>query len=239
MKVIVLGAGKGTRLLQPGEDFPKVMKPMKGKPLLGHVLSALNFVDIKDILVVVGYHKEKVMAAFPEYTAVVQEEQLGTGHAVKVCEEALAGYDGPVMVCLGDMPMFRTETYQNMLSTHLEQHNDCTILTAVSERKMPYGRIIRDEAGKFFGVVEQKDCTLQQLAIKELNPSIYVFDAKKMFAGLNELKNSNVQKEYYLTDLPKIMMDKGWKVGTETIHDEVQILGVNTLEDLALCESYL
>lgn len=239
MKAIVLAAGKGTRLLKPGDDFPKAMKPLLGKPLLGYVLDALSFIPPRDICVVVGYKKEKILEAYQGYTFVTQDQQLGTGHAAKVCEAALADYDGPVLVCLGDMPMIRRETYEHMMALHREQHNDCTILTAVMELPLPYGRIIRDEKGEFQCVVEQKDCTPEQLAIKELNPSLYVFDAKKLFAVLAELKNSNAQGEYYLTDAPAIMKQKGMKLGTCTVRDDDQMRGINTLEDLAACEEIL
>lgn len=241
MKAIILAAGKGTRLLQPGDDFPKAMKPMLGKPLLKYVLEALEFIAPADINLVVGYKKEKILEAFDGqgYNFVLQTEQLGTGHAVKVCEQALADYDGPVLICLGDMPMIRRETFEKMAALHAEQNNDCTILTAIMDIDLPYGRIVRDADGKFVGVVEQKDCTPEQLGIKERNPSLYVFDSKKLFAVLAQLKNNNAQGEYYLTDAPALMQQQGMKLGTYTIHDDDQMRGVNTLEDLAECEAIL
>lgn len=239
MKAIVLAAGKGTRLLREGDDFPKAMKPLCGKPLLGYVLDALNFIPRKDICVVVGYKREKITEAFDGYTFVVQEQQLGTGHAAKVCQDALEGYDGPVLVTLGDMPMVKSQTFRDMFETYKRDNCACIILTAVTEQKLPYGRICRDDNGEFSAIVEQKDCTGEQLAIKELNPSIYVFDSKKLFAALSMLRNNNAQSEYYLTDVPKILKNAGEKVKTCTICDDVQIMGINTLEDLAECEKHL
>ena len=137
------------------------------------------------------------------------------------------------------MPLFKKETYQSLVKLHNEEGNDCTILTGVSNRDLAYGRIIRDEDGNFTGVVEDKDCTPEQKKINELNVGIYVFDSKKLFACLKELKNSNAQGEYYLTDVPTIMMSKGYQIGTYTTHDDTEILGVNAPEDLALCEEIL
>ena len=180
------------------------------------------------------------MEAFPDgYTFAVQEEQLGTGHAVNCAREAVGDYDGPVLVCYGDMPLFKKETYENLVRIHSDEGNDCTILTGVSNRGLAYGRIIRDEDGNFTGVVEDKDCTPEQKKINELNVGIYVFDSKKLFSCLGELKNSNAQGEYYLTDVPSIMMSKGYQIGTYTTRDDTEILGVNTPEELALCEEIL
>lgn len=241
MKAVILAAGKGKRLHSEQFSAPKVLREANGKPLLRYVVNNLNFIpDKKDIIIVAGYKKEMVFNAFNEgYTFAVQDEQLGTGHAVNCAREALKDYDGPVLVCYGDMPLFKKETYENLVKVHEEAGNDCTILTGVSDRGLAYGRIIRDENGSFKGVVEDRDCTPEQKKINELNVGIYVFDSKKLFSCLGELKNSNAQGEYYLTDVPTIMMSKGYKIGTYTTHDDTEILGVNTPEELALCESLL
>ena len=241
MKAVILAAGKGKRLHSEQFSAPKVLREANGKPLLRYVVNNLSFIpDKKDIIIVAGYKKEMVFNAFNEgYTFAVQDEQLGTGHAVNCAREALKDYDGPVLVCYGDMPLFKKETYENLVKVHEEAGNDCTILTGVSDRGLAYGRIIRDENGSFKGVVEDRDCTPEQKKINELNVGIYVFDSKKLFSCLGELKNSNAQGEYYLTDDPTIMMSKGYKIGTYTTHDDTEILGVNTPEELALCESHL
>lgn len=241
MKAVILAAGKGKRLHSEQFSAPKVLREANGKPLLRYVVNNLSFIpDKKDIIIVAGYKKEMVFNAFNEgYTFAVQDEQLGTGHAVNCARETLKDYDGPVLVCYGDMPLFKKETYENLVKVHEEAGNDCTILTGVSDRGLAYGRIIRDENGSFKGVVEDRDCTPEQKKINELNVGIYVFDSKKLFSCLGELKNSNAQGEYYLTDVPTIMMSKGYKIGTYTTHDDTEILGVNTPEELALCESLL
>ena len=239
MKAIVLAAGKGTRLLKEGDDFPKAMKPLCGRPLLAYVLDSLNFIDSKDISVVVGYRRDRITDYFHGYNFVVQDLQLGTGHAVKVCAPSLADYDGPVLVTLGDMPMVRSETFRNMFDLHSRNGGACTILTVVTDIALPYGRIVRDAEGNFKCVVEQRDCTPEQRLINELNPSIYVFDCKALFAALEMLRSDNAQKEYYLTDVPAIMMAQGLKVTTCTIRDDVQVLGVNDEQDLERCARYI
>lgn len=241
MKAIILAAGKGKRLLSEKFNAPKVLREANGKPLLRYVVENLSFIpENKDIVIVAGYKKEMVFEAFQEgYTFAVQDEQLGTGHAVNCAHDALKDYDGPVLVCYGDMPLFKKETYENLVKLHREKGNDCTILTGVSNKGLAYGRIVRDEKGDFVGVVEDKDCTPEQKKINELNVGIYVFESKKMFDCLKELKSNNAQGEYYLTDVPSIMMGKGYKIGTYTTHDDTEILGVNTPEELAMCEGLL
>lgn len=241
MKAIVLAAGKGKRLHSEEFHAPKVLREANGKPLLRYVLDSLTFIGEKrDIILVVGYQKEMVMAHFNEgYSFVEQQEQLGTGHAVSCAAHALTDYDGPVLVCYGDMPLFCEETYRKLTDVHRQTAADCTILTAISNREMAYGRIVRNETGKFAGVIEDKDCTPEQKRITELNVGIYLFDCKKLFACLKELKNSNAQGEYYLTDVPTIMMEKGYHIETYTTYNADEILGVNTIEDLNDCERIL
>lgn len=239
MKAIVLAAGKGTRMLKDGEDIPKAMKELKGRPILAYILDAFDFLEKENVHIVVGYKKEKIMDSFPGYSFVFQAEQKGTGHAVAVCRESFEGYKGPVMVVLGDMPMLKRETFESMFELHAREDAACTMLTAVTERKLPYGRIIRDENGAFSRIVEEKDCTPQQKEVKELNPSVFVFDSEKLFVALASLKNNNAQGEYYLTDVPAIMLENGEKVVTDTIYDDIQILGLNTPQDLAQCESLI
>ena len=239
MKAIILAAGKGKRLHSEQFSLPKVMREANGRPLLGYVTETLSFIDKKDTIIVVGYKREKVMESFPGYTFAVQEEQLGTGHAVNMAKEALADYDGPVLVCYGDMPLFTAETYKNAFDVQNSTGADCTVITGVTDMPLPYGRIIRDANGKFADVVEDKDCTPEQKLIRELNIGVYVFDSKKLFAALANLRNNNAQGEYYLTDVPKLMLADGAKIETYTINDGTQLLGVNTPEDLALCEKLL
>ncbi len=240
VKAVVLAAGKGTRLHSSEHNSPKVMRLANEKPLLHYVLSALDFIKKEDITIVVGYMAEQVTAAFPEYKSALQEEQLGTGHAVMAARQQLEGFDGTVLVCYGDMPLLKKETYEALLAYHYEHGNICTILTGTSTTYLPYGRVVRDENGDFSCVVEDRDCTPQQKEIKELNAGIYAFDCAALLDALTKLRSdTNVQKEYYLTDAPQIILSEGGKVGACCVELNEQILGVNTPEDLALVEKCL
>lgn len=238
-KAIVLAAGKGTRLQTEGITLPKVMREACGKPLLHYVLQNLSFLPKEDIVLVVGYHREDVLSVFGDYPHAVQDPQLGTGHAVAVASEFFSGYDGPVLICYGDMPLLKRSTYESLLETHQREGNTCTLLTGTCDWDLPYGRILRDEAGTFLGVVEDRDCTAEQKAIRELNVGVYVFDSKKMFQALGQLKNNNAQKEYYLTDVPAILRQEGGKVGACCACHGAELIGVNTVEQLQMVEEEL
>ncbi len=235
MKAIVLGAGKGKRLLSEKHDIPKVMRLADGKPLLFYVLESLDFCD--EIIIVVGYKKEKVIeAAGPVYKYVDQKEMKGTGHAVAVTESSLSGYKGPVLIAFGDMPMFRASTYKKMFDLHAKTGADCTNLTCTypeNEMLPHYGRIIRDGNRDFLAVREHRDCSDEEKLIRETNVGIMVCNAPDMYEYLAMLSCDNAQGEYYLTELPKVMMENGKKVVIHSIDDTNEAMGVNTPEDLS------
>lgn len=239
LKAVVLAAGKGTRLQTVGNALPKVMRLANGKPLLAHVLAALDFIKPGDIVLVVGYQKEFVLNAFPGYPYAVQTEQLGTGHAVMAAFENLGDFDGNVLICCGDMPLIRKGTYQALAEEHVRADNDCTILTGTSNEDLPYGRILRDESGAFSGVVEDRDATPEQKKIRELNSGVYIFKAPKLRAVLSELKSDNAQGEYYLTDAPVLMREHGGRIGVCRRELGCEIIGVNTPEQLRHVEALL
>lgn len=239
MKAIVLAAGKGKRLQSEKFNSPKVLREAKGRALLSYVLDNISFIEQDDIVIVVGYKREMVIEKTKgDYKFATQEKQLGTGHAVASAREFFESYDGSVLVLYGDMPMLKKETYANMVKQHEASGADCTILTAMSDSPLAYGRIIRED-GKIVNIVEQKDCTPEQAAIRELNVGVYVFDSKSLFDNLSKLKNDNAQGEYYLTDVPKFLIAEGKKVEAYTIGDTCEIYGVNTVEDLEFCEKNL
>lgn len=165
MKALVLAAGKGTRLQTEGVDLPKVLRQADGKPLLAYVVSALDFLPEQDIILVVGWKKEAVLAAFPDYPYAEQNEQLGTGHAVQCAAGLLDGFDGHVLVCCGDAPLMREKTFADLAALHLKEGNDCTMLSARVNQPGGYGRVQRKQDGSFDCIVEAKDCTPAQLAI--------------------------------------------------------------------------
>lgn len=236
IKAIVLAAGKGTRLQTEGITLPKVMRLAAGKPLLAYVLDALSFLPREDTILVVGYHREDVQAAYPDYPSVLQDEQLGTGHAVQCAASALEGFAGSVLVCCGDMPLMKKETYQSLCRAHQDEGNACTILSGVSEEELPYGRVIRGADGGFARIVEEKDCTPEEKRVRELNAGVYLFRAPELFEALGHLRCDNAQGEYYLTDVPAWLLEHGGKVGVCPTCAPEEMLGVNTPAQLEQVE---
>jgi len=239
IKAVVLAAGKGTRMMTEENTMPKVLRQACGRPLLYYVLKTLQFVPQSDTILVVGYRREDVLAAFPGYPYAVQEPQLGTGHAVRCAAPQLQDFHGTVLVCYGDMPLLRESAYRGLLSHHEKTGSVCTLLSGTTEEPLPYGRVLKDESGEFLRVVEDRDCTPQQKAIRELNVGIYAFDCQELLACLALLRSDNAQREYYLTDVPALMKARGGKVAVYTAALNEQILGVNTPQQLALFHSYL
>lgn len=240
IRAIVPAAGQGKRLNTQEPGMPKVMQKACGRPLLETVLGQLDFIDKKDIYIVVGYRKEKVTEYFGScYNYVVQSEQLGTGHAVMVCEPWFRDFSGTVLVTFGDMPLFRREVMKALCKFHEENNAACTLLTAENPELHMWARIIRDSQGNFQRIVEGKDCTPEQAAIKELFSGALVFDSKKLFEVLPHVDKNNVQHEYYLTEVPELMARKGYKVLTYMTDDGDDLRGVNTAEDLVICEEVM
>ena len=239
IKSVILAAGKGTRLQSEASDLPKVMRLARNKPLLSYVTGALAFMKDEDIIIVVGYKKEDVMSSFTGFAFAEQTEQLGTGHAVMAAQPLLREYAGSVLVCCGDMPLLRRETYEHLTRTHFDDENDCTILTGSSNSPLPYGRVIRDENGNFTKIVEERDLTETERDVTELNSGVYIFRAPLLFAALQAIKSDNAQGEYYLTDVPAIMRGRGAKLGIcyRELGDE--IIGVNTPDQLREVEDIL
>ncbi len=238
-KAVVLAAGKGTRMQSERNHLPKVLREANGKPLLHYVLEALSFLAPADTILVTGYMHDAVEAAFPGYPAVLQEPQLGTGHAVQCAAPLLEGFDGTVLVCYGDMPLLKQETYEALLRDHARTGAACTLLAGTTDLDLPYGRVVRQENGDFLRVVEDRDCTPEQKKIRELNVGIYAFDAQKLLRALGRLQNANAQHEYYLTDVPAILLSDGDRVRIYSQPLGEQIIGVNTPEQLKTTEYYL
>ena len=239
LKVVVLAAGKGTRLQSEDSDAPKVMRLACGKPLLWYVLEALPVDDKKDVIIVVCYGKEQVLDYFKGYEFAEQTQQLGTGHAVMAANEQLAEFDGTVLVCYGDMPILKAETYETFVHEHFAQGNDCTVLTSETADPKGLGRIVRAPDGTFLRVVEDRDCNSEQIKINEINTGVYVFNTPMLLDALKQIKNENDQGEYYLTDVPEIMLTNGAKVGVFKKNLGDEMIGVNTLEQLKQVEEIL
>ena len=240
IRAIIPAAGKGSRLQKVSGDMPKAMFGVGNRPMLEYVLDNISFVDKKGIYIVVGYGKEKIIEHFGNnYCYIEQKQQLGTGHAVMECTKEFADFDGSVLVTFGDMPLFRYEEMQAMCTQHAENGADCTLMTAENPQLKLWARIIRDENGSFSRIVEGKDCTPKQAEIKELFSGVMVFNSKSLFQVLPQVGCSNVQKEYYLTEVPELMVKCGMKVETYFTKDGDDLRGINTPEDLEICERIL
>ncbi len=240
IRAIVPAAGKGSRLQKVSGALPKAMFPIGNRPMLEFVMENISFIDEKDIYIVVGYGKEKILEHFGDrYNYVEQKKQLGTGHAVMECTDEFKDFDGSVLIAFGDMPLFRYEELKNMCRLHEESGADCTLMTAENASLTLWARIVRDENGNFSRIVEGKDCTPEQAKIKELFSGIMVFNSKSLFDILPKVGCANVQKEYYVTEVPELMVKCGMKVETYFTTDGDDLRGINTPEDLEICEQIL
>jgi bifunctional UDP-N-acetylglucosamine pyrophosphorylase/glucosamine-1-phosphate N-acetyltransferase len=231
---IILAAGKSTRMRT---DKPKVLHEVCGRPMLSYILDACRAGGASRILVVVGYQKQQLIdhyAGQDELLWIEQREQKGTGHAVMVCEEALSDFEGTVIVIAGDMPLIRAETMQRLLEAHEGSGAAATIATTVLEDPTGYGRIVRDRTGKLLGIVEHRDCTAEQLKIKECNPSYYAFDKARLFEALSKTDNQNAKGEYYITDAVRVLVESGLHVDALEAISADEATGINSRRDLAV-----
>jgi len=230
---IILAAGKGTRMKS---DLPKVVHPVGGKPMVCAVVDACRAAGCGRIVVVVGYKQELVREALAGYDNIefaVQEEQLGTGHAVMMAAPMFKPAAGEVFILAGDGPLIREATLRKVIDTHRSARASCTLATSVIDDPTGYGRITRDVQGRFLAIVEHKNCTPEQLKIREVNPSYYCFDAAELFESLKRVGRNPVSNEYYITDVPELLLKGGKSVEVLPAVPPEDVLSINTLEDLA------
>ncbi len=234
---IILAAGQGKRMKSQNA---KVLHEVCGRPMIQYVVDAARGAGAKTIVVVIGYAADHVRQCFqnePDILFAMQTERLGTGHAVKVCRPLLAEYEGPLLVLVGDEPLLRAEPLAALLEHQQVDQAACLLGTAVMDDPMGFGRIVRDSAGRFLRIVEERDCTPEQRAIKEVNPSCYVFKLPELWNALDQVGTGNAQNEYYLTDAPQHLLTMGKKVVALNLLQADDILGVNTRQHLALAEA--
>ncbi|MGH6654551.1 MAG: bifunctional UDP-N-acetylglucosamine diphosphorylase/glucosamine-1-phosphate N-acetyltransferase GlmU [Actinocrinis sp.] len=234
--VLILAAGEGKRMKSA---IPKVLHTLCGRSMLGHVVAAARELGPERLVVVVGHGREQVSAHLAgideSIRPVVQEVQHGTGHAVRIAMEALGAdgaLDGTVVVTYGDTPLLTAGTLDGLVTVHQESGNAVTVLTANVPDPTGYGRIVRSD-GLVTAIVEQKDATAEQAAIREINSGVYAFDAKLLAEGLSRLTAANAQGEEYLTDVLGILSGDGHRVGALTVADHHEILGANDRAQLA------
>lgn len=241
LAVAILAAGLGKRMKSP--DKPKVMFEINQRPMIDYVVELAFKVNAELVVPIVGHHKEQVIDflnnTFPgkDIKYAVQAEQLGTGHAVIQTESLLKDFDGEILILSGDVPLLKFETVEKLLDEHFSAGNDATLLTTVFDNSHGYGRIVRDSDGHFSKIVEEKDATEDEKKIKEINPAIYIVNAKVLFEALAKISPLNSQKEYYLTDIFHFIPKD--KTGTVVTSDELEVTGVNSIEQLKEMEDAL
>ncbi|MBA3487974.1 MAG: bifunctional UDP-N-acetylglucosamine diphosphorylase/glucosamine-1-phosphate N-acetyltransferase GlmU [Longispora sp.] len=231
---MVLAAGEGKRM---HSALPKVMHPLLGRPLLGHVLTAAEPLGAERTVVVVGHGAEQVtdylLEIVPQAVTALQKEQLGTGHATWMGLEAIDGVTGTVIVLLGDTPLLRSETIADLVRRHEEAGAAATVLTAELSDPTGLGRIVRDDSGEVTGIVEERDATALQRKIREINSGVMAFDAEALRSTLQRLTRHNDQGEEYLTDTIGLLAAEGLPVGAFAAADFTEILGCNDRAQLA------
>jgi bifunctional UDP-N-acetylglucosamine pyrophosphorylase/glucosamine-1-phosphate N-acetyltransferase/UDP-N-acetylglucosamine pyrophosphorylase len=233
---VVLAAGKGTRM---ESDLPKVLVEVCGRPMIHYVLDALAAGGIERFIVVVGYHADDVkreLSDRPGVSFALQEEQLGTGHAVMMARDQLAGHEGVVMIVAGDSPMLQSGSVKKLLAAFEQDRPACLLGTAHKNDPTGLGRVVRDDDGNFVGIIEEKDATDEQRKITEVNMSTYLFGAADLRTALDQLRNDNVQAEYYITDGPGILRAAGTNVQALDVLQPCEALSINNLAELAVVE---
>jgi len=234
LAVVVMAAGKGTRMKDP--SMAKVMYPINGKPMIEYVVDLATRLGSSKTVAVVGWQKDSVIDYMQSkgkpVHCVEQSPQLGTGHAVMQAEESLNGFAGDVLVLSGDVPLLSDVTVRRLIQAHRYSKAAATVLTAEVKEPRGYGRILRDKDDAVVGIIEEKDADEAQRNIREINSGIYVFDSGRLFEGLKNITPSNVQKEYYLTDILGYFWSNKWIVRAVVAENEREIQGINTVQQL-------
>lgn len=231
---IVLAAGLGKRMKS---KLHKVLHPVCGKAMVSHVIDATKSANVERTVVIVGHGSEEVKAALGnEVEYAVQEQQLGTGHAVMQAESLLKDEEGVTFVLCGDTPLITARSLTDMVNMHLQSGAAATVASAILEQPQGYGRIIRNESGRVEKIVEQKDCNEKEEKVQEINAGIYCFDNQKLFQALKQVGNNNAQGEYYLTDVIGILKNKNESIQAYVLESESEAMGVNDRVALAEAE---
>lgn len=222
---LILAAGEGKRMKSKNA---KVTHMLSGKPMIQWVYSAANAAGVNDCIVIIGHKAEQVREALREDACyVMQQQQLGTGHAIMQAKELLEKRKGHVLVLYGDTPLITGETISKIISHHIQKGNSATVATTYVDNPQGYGRIVRDNGGNMSGIVEDKDASSCQKSINEINTGVYCFAIDDLLRSFPKLNNNNSQAEYYATDLISILISDNKKVGAVKIDNPEEMLGVN------------
>jgi UDP-N-acetylglucosamine diphosphorylase/glucosamine-1-phosphate N-acetyltransferase len=243
LSTVIMAAGKGKRMKNPEKS--KVMYELDGKPMIEYVVELAQMIQSEKIIAIVGHQKQAVIDFLTQkfksdkIKFAHQDEQLGTGHALMQTKEELGNFDGDVLILSGDVPLLSFETVDRFLEFHTAGGFSASLVSAYFDNPSGYGRIIRDDKGNFIDIKEDKDSTEEQKKIKEINSGIYLVDNRKLFEGLQTLSRDNAQGEYYLTDIFKDFITKKYKIGAMPTKNNIEITGINTIEQLTEMETLI
>ncbi|MBU1026840.1 MAG: NTP transferase domain-containing protein [Candidatus Margulisbacteria bacterium] len=238
LAVIILAAGKGTRMKS---DLPKVFHEVLGEPMLTYVLETVKKLMPEQTYLVVGHKRDLIMDYYKDWPLkfVIQDQQLGTGHAVSQVKHDLEEFSGTILILAGDVPLLSEKTLKKLIDFHRKNKSVATDLTAVLDDAGNYGRIVRGKNSEILKIVEKKDAGPEELKIKEINTGTFCFDKDALYAALAEVKPNNAQKEYYLTDTLEILKKKNQPVFACVAEYPLETIGINTKEELVSVEKIL
>jgi UDP-N-acetylglucosamine diphosphorylase/glucosamine-1-phosphate N-acetyltransferase len=230
---IILAAGKGTRMKS---SLVKVLHPIYEKPMLSYPVAVARDVGSEGIVIVVGHQAELVKESVKDtdLVFVYQREQLGTGHAVLQTKDRFLDFEGTILILCGDVPLLTLYTVRSLLDYHFSSDAAVTVLTTVLETPHGYGRVVKKTGGDILKVVEERDATYEEKMIRETNTGIYCVESEFLFEALADIDNKNAQGEYYLTDIFEIARRKGYTARSFIANDPVEVMGINTPDDLKL-----
>ena len=240
IKAVILAAGKGTRM--KSQTTPKVLHEIMGKTLLGYVIDNVKNIT-NEQFVIVGHHAQEVEKFvndnYENAKTVLQSPQLGTGHAVSMVCPNLENYDGLVLILCGDTPLIKEETLNKFVEFHISNHSDLTVMSTIFDNPTNYGRIIREDNNSLKCIVEEKDATPEQKAVKEVNAGIYCLNWGKIKGAFSQLKTNNAQGEYYLTDIISWGKAQNLNVNAYILDDSDEIYGINSRSNLATASNIM
>ena len=237
--IIILAAGKGVRMKS---EIPKVAIKLGGISLIERVIRTVKKHTFSKIVVVIGHKKEIVKNCLVDYDDIIfanQKVQNGTGHAVMVTEKYFSKYDGNIIIIPGDVPLLTIETLVKTINFHNSEKASATVLTAVLDDPVHYGRIVRNNNGSVEKIVEFKDANQEERKIHEINSGIFCFESKSLFPALSKINSNNVQKELYITDTLEILSKESKKISALIVKDSMEVSGINSHEQLAFLENYI
>ncbi len=230
--VVILAAGKGKRM---GGEFPKVLFKLGDKPIIDYIVETVLKLGLEKTVIVAGFGKDQLIGHLDKFNGLdfaIQEQQLGTGHAVQQAAADFVGFHGDVMVLNGDVPLISGDVLTQFISFHKESDSGATVLTADYDDPTGYGRIVRDQQNRLHKIVEHKDASEEELKIREINTGILIFRSGPLFDNLSEIQDNNSQEEFYITDMIEILRNRDIPVSVWKTPYPDQTFGINTPEHL-------